>query len=213
MGKSATSPSLKTMMKLTSSGLFPLSVSVVSRWSFHAWHPNDKGVPRWCSDLRTKPSSHVQLHLPSGEEAPGGSNQRWLQIHISGCGPGHGCWRQLPSALPRDRYGGIIHMLLTPGEVVFECSRSWRRGAKAKRWLIHINIQSREWDRSAHRPEVVLGFHNKSIQMGSRVPNQFILIKVISSDHLADELMNTLWSCSIFFTFTLTKQMLTFTII
>lgn len=79
-------------------------VSPVSRWSLHTWHPDNEGVPRRRGDIRTEPSSHVQPHLPSGEETSGGPDQCRLQIHICGRGPGHGCRRQLPSALPGHRY-------------------------------------------------------------------------------------------------------------
>lgn len=76
----------------------------VSGRSLHTRHPDNKGVPRWRGDLRTEPSGHVQPHLPSGEETSGGPDQRRLQIHVGGRGPGHGCRRELPSALPGHRY-------------------------------------------------------------------------------------------------------------
>lgn len=91
-------------------------IYLVSGWSLHTQHPHNKGVPRWRGDLRKKPSSHVQRHLPSGEEAPGGPNQRRLQIHVSGCGPGHGCRWQLPSVVPGHRYEETI------GNMVCLCS-------------------------------------------------------------------------------------------
>lgn len=78
--------------------------SPVSRWSLHARHSHNKGVPGRRGDLCTKPPGHVQPHLPGGEEASGGTDQRRLQIHIGGGGPGHGRRRQLPGALLGHRY-------------------------------------------------------------------------------------------------------------
>lgn len=82
----------------------------VSRWSLHAGHQDHQGVPGRRGDFCQEPSRHVQPHIPRGEEAPRGADQRRLQIHFSGRGPGHGRRRQLPSALPWHGYG-CLHCL------------------------------------------------------------------------------------------------------
>lgn len=109
------------------------SVSPVSRWSFHTRHQDNKGVPRRRGDLCTEPSCHVQPHLPSGEATSGGSDQRRLQIHISGSGPCHGCRRQLPGALPGHRYEcrQVLH-------IIARCSQLWGFLSLSALWRGHF---------------------------------------------------------------------------
>lgn len=102
---------LTSCRRVTSSPLSHQSPLPVSRRSLHPGYQDHQGVPGRCGDICEEPPCHVQPHLPGGETPPGGQDQRRLQVHLGGSGPGGGRRWQLPGALPGHRYAIYLRLL------------------------------------------------------------------------------------------------------